>query len=155
MRPVPCPALCCGTHAGAHKGRGLGRNFLRHLRRTRALLHVVDASTPDPATDYYAVREELRMYNPEYCARPHVVALNKCDKEEVAGRQQEVVSTAWGGGEGCGCGLRAGQGPLGGTSYVPRWRDHNLCGTCDTCVMCCHSPLCPPRRPLRMWRACI
>jgi hypothetical protein len=39
---------------GAHTGRGLGRNFLRHLRRTRAILHVLDASSPDPATDYYA-----------------------------------------------------------------------------------------------------
>ena len=55
--------------------------FLRHLRRTSALLHVVDASAADPATDYYAVREELRMYNPEYCAKPHVVALNKMDME--------------------------------------------------------------------------
>ncbi len=55
------------------------RRFLRHLRRTHALLHVVDASGGDPAGDYVAVREELRMYNPEYCARPHVVALNKAD----------------------------------------------------------------------------
>ncbi len=51
------------------QGRGLGRNFLRHLRRTRALLHVVDAAAEDPAGDYWAVREELRMYNPSYCAR--------------------------------------------------------------------------------------
>jgi hypothetical protein len=43
--------------------------FLRHLRRTRAILHVVDASAADPATDYWAVREELRLYNPEYCKR--------------------------------------------------------------------------------------
>ena len=55
----------CGTL----QGRGLGRNFLRHLRRTRALLHVVDAAAEDPAGDYWAVREELRMYNPSYCAR--------------------------------------------------------------------------------------
>ncbi len=53
--------------------------FLRHLRRTRALLHVIDASVADPASDYVAVREELRMYNPEYCARPHAVVLNKID----------------------------------------------------------------------------
>ena len=57
------------TTCGALQGRGLGRNFLRHLRRTRALLHVVDASAEDPAGDYWAVREELRMYNPSYCAR--------------------------------------------------------------------------------------
>lgn len=59
--------------------------FLRHLRRTRVVLHVVDASAADPATDYLAVREELRMYNPEYVTRPHVVALNKMDLEDAGG----------------------------------------------------------------------
>jgi GTPase involved in cell partitioning and DNA repair len=57
--------------------------FLRHLRRTRLLLHVVDAATADPATDYLAVRQELRMYNPTYVTRPHVVALNKIDLEDA------------------------------------------------------------------------
>ncbi len=76
--------------AGAHEGRGLGRMFLRHLRRTRVILHVVDAAAPDPAADYWAVREELRMYNPEYCARPHVVALNKMDLEDASELQEEV-----------------------------------------------------------------
>ena len=66
--------------------------FLRHLRRTRVILHVVDAAAPDPAADYWAVREELRMYNPEYCARPHVVALNKMDLEDAAELQEEVTA---------------------------------------------------------------
>jgi GTPase involved in cell partitioning and DNA repair len=47
------------------------------------LLQVVDASAADPGTDYLAVREELRMYNPEYVTRPHVVALNKVDLEDA------------------------------------------------------------------------
>lgn len=68
---------------GAHLGKGLGRMFLRHLRRTRLLLQVVDASAADPGTDYLAVREELRMYNPDYVTRPHVVALNKVDLEDA------------------------------------------------------------------------
>lgn len=63
----------------AHKGVGLGRAFLRHLRRTRALVVVVDASAEGPLGDYLAVREELRLYNPEYCTRPHIVVLNKVD----------------------------------------------------------------------------
>lgn len=49
-------------------------------------LHVAE----DPATDYWAVREELRMYNPEYCARPHVVALNKMDIPDAADLQEEL-----------------------------------------------------------------
>lgn len=78
---APVLADLPGLIEGAHSGRGLGRAFLRHLRRARALLHVVDASSDDPAADYSVVREELRMYNPAYVSRPHVVALNKCDLE--------------------------------------------------------------------------
>ncbi|TYG70099.1 hypothetical protein ES288_D05G285100v1 [Gossypium darwinii] len=68
-----------GLIEGAHLGKGLGRNFLRHLRRTRLLVHVVDASADDPLNDYITVREELRMYNPNYLERPYVVVLNKID----------------------------------------------------------------------------
>lgn len=68
-----------GLIEGAHLGKGLGRNFLRHLRRTRLLVHVVDASGDDPLNDYITVREELRMYNPNYLERPYVVVLNKID----------------------------------------------------------------------------
>ena len=55
--------------------------------RTESVCH-----TDDPATDYWAVREELRMYNPEYCARPHVVALNKMDLQEAAHLQEEIAA---------------------------------------------------------------
>ncbi|KAI4336834.1 hypothetical protein L6164_015314 [Bauhinia variegata] len=72
-----------GLIEGAHLGKGLGRNFLRHLRRTRLLVHVVDAATEDPINDYRTVREELRMYNPEYLERPYIVVLNKIDIPEV------------------------------------------------------------------------
>ncbi|OMO75246.1 hypothetical protein COLO4_26223 [Corchorus olitorius] len=72
-----------GLIEGAHLGKGLGRNFLRHLRRTRLLVHVVDASAEDPLNDYRTVREELRMYNPNYLERPSVVVLNKIDLPEA------------------------------------------------------------------------
>ncbi|KAK6256808.1 hypothetical protein QUC31_000267 [Theobroma cacao] len=72
-----------GLIEGAHLGKGLGRNFLRHLRRTRLLVHVVDASAEDPLNDYRTVREELRMYNPNYLERPFVVVLNKIDLPEA------------------------------------------------------------------------
>ncbi|KAF5827592.1 hypothetical protein DUNSADRAFT_399 [Dunaliella salina] len=81
-----------GLIEGAHTGRGLGRMFLRHLRRTRMIMHVLDCSMEDPATDYVVVREELRMYNPEYCARPHVVVLNKFDLPAASQRCDEVIS---------------------------------------------------------------
>ncbi|KAL6524726.1 hypothetical protein OROMI_030319, partial [Orobanche minor] len=71
-----------GLIQGAHLGKGLGRNFLRHLRRTRMLVHVVDASTDDPVRDYMTVKEELRMYNPDYLERPYIVVLNKIDVPE-------------------------------------------------------------------------
>ncbi|PPD88867.1 hypothetical protein GOBAR_DD14188 [Gossypium barbadense] len=72
-----------GLIEGAHLGKGLGRNFLRHLRRTRLLVHVVDASADDPLNDYITVREELRMYNPNYLERPYVVVLNKIDLPKI------------------------------------------------------------------------
>ncbi|XP_012570838.1 probable GTP-binding protein OBGC2 [Cicer arietinum] len=75
-----------GLIEGAHLGKGLGRNFLRHLRRTRLLVHVVDAATENPINDYRTVREELRMYNPEYLERPYIVVLNKIDLPEAKDR---------------------------------------------------------------------
>ncbi|KAM7521171.1 hypothetical protein LguiB_020133 [Lonicera macranthoides] len=72
-----------GLIEGAHLGKGLGRNFLRHLRRTRLLVHVVDAAAEDPVNDYRTVKEELRMYNPDYLERPYIVVLNKIDKPEA------------------------------------------------------------------------
>ncbi|KAI3432048.1 uncharacterized protein J3R85_007716 [Psidium guajava] len=75
-----------GLIEGAHLGKGLGRNFLRHLRRTRLLVHVVDAAAEDPVNDYRTVKEELRMYNPDYLERPHIVVLNKIDLPEAGDR---------------------------------------------------------------------
>jgi GTP-binding protein len=71
-----------GIIEGAHRGAGLGLQFLRHVERTRVLLHVVDASGlsgRDPAADLAAVREEVRQWNPELLARPQLVAATKRD----------------------------------------------------------------------------
>jgi GTPase involved in cell partitioning and DNA repair len=86
-----CRALLLFLLPGAHKGVGLGRMFLRHLRRTRLLLHVVDGAAADPGTDYLAVREELRLYNPDYVERPHIVAVNKVDLEDAGGAMCCIV----------------------------------------------------------------
>ncbi|KAJ0923491.1 putative GTP-binding protein, Obg-type [Helianthus annuus] len=80
-----------GLIEGAHLGKGLGRNFLRHLRRTRMLVHVVDAAAEDPVYDYKTVKEELRMYNPEYLERPYVVVLNKIDIPEAMNKLPFLV----------------------------------------------------------------
>jgi GTP-binding protein len=71
-----------GIIEGAHQGAGLGLHFLRHVERTRVLLHVVDASGTsgrDPACDLRAVREEVRRWDPDLLARPQVVAATKRD----------------------------------------------------------------------------
>jgi GTP-binding protein len=71
-----------GIIEGAHRGAGLGLQFLRHVERTRVLLHVVDASGQsgrDPAADLVAVREEVRQWKPELLDRPQLVAATKRD----------------------------------------------------------------------------
>jgi len=80
-----------GLIAGAHKGLGLGRAFLRHLRRTRSMVCVIDASGQDPVNDYMVVRQELKLYNPEYVTRPHILVLNKTDLEWAALRTEEIT----------------------------------------------------------------
>ena len=72
-----------GLIEGAHEGRGLGDRFLKHVERTRVLVHVVahDPTGSSPRVDraYATVREELRRYSPELPAKPEIVALSKCD----------------------------------------------------------------------------
>jgi GTPase len=71
-----------GIIEGAHEGAGLGLQFLRHVERTRVLLHVVDASGTggrDPVADFLAVREEVRLARPELLERPQLVAASKRD----------------------------------------------------------------------------
>jgi GTP-binding protein len=71
-----------GLIEGASEGRGLGHAFLRHVERTRVLLHVVDASGlsgRDPAADLAAVRDEVRQWNPALLDRPQLVAASKRD----------------------------------------------------------------------------
>ena len=71
-----------GLIEGAHRGLGLGHQFLRHLERTRVLVHVVDisgASARDPVSDLDILRRELELFRPELAAKPQLVAANKID----------------------------------------------------------------------------
>ena len=79
-----------GLIEGAHEGVGLGHDFLRHIERTRALVHMVDGSTPDPLDDYRKINAELTQFNAELAAKPQIVAVNKTDITEVRQRQPEL-----------------------------------------------------------------
>jgi GTP-binding protein len=71
-----------GLIEGAHQGVGLGHRFLRHIERTKVLVHVVDTAGTegrDPRSDVRAVNKELGLYNPELLKRPMVIAANKMD----------------------------------------------------------------------------
>ncbi len=73
-----------GLIEGAHLGVGLGHDFLRHIERTRLLLHLVDITAPDPITDYQTIQRELAAYGRGLCDRPQIVALNKIDAIDAA-----------------------------------------------------------------------
>jgi len=71
-----------GLIEGASEGVGLGHEFLRHIERTRMMIHVVDASGSegrDPVDDIYKINAELSAYNPEIADRPQVICANKTD----------------------------------------------------------------------------
>lgn len=71
-----------GLIEGASEGVGLGHEFLRHIERTKVLIHLVDAASTegrDPIADIYAINKELEAYNEEIAHRPQIIAANKID----------------------------------------------------------------------------
>ena len=71
-----------GLIEGASEGVGLGHEFLRHIERTKLIIHIVDAASVegrDPIADIYAINKELAAYNPDIAARPQIIAANKTD----------------------------------------------------------------------------
>jgi GTP-binding protein len=89
-----------GLIEGAHRGLGLGHQFLRHLERTKVLVHLVDvsgASGRDPVEDLETVRRELTLFQPGFAARPQLVAANKMDAIDLvhdADRVQDLERRA-------------------------------------------------------------
>lgn len=76
-----------GLIEGAHQGVGLGHDFLRHVERTRVLIHVIDAAGTegrDPLSDFTVINNELEQYRPGLSQRPQVIAANKTDLPEAA-----------------------------------------------------------------------
>ena len=82
-----------GLIEGAHQGIGLGHEFLRHIQRTRVLIHLLDGLSEDPVGDFYQINTELALYDPALGQKPQLVALNKCDLPDVEARG-EAIRTA-------------------------------------------------------------
>ena len=83
-----------GLIEGASQGVGLGHAFLRHIERTKVLVHVVDAASVegrDPVEDIRTITEELRAYNPALLERPQVIAANKMDAVGDSEEAQAIV----------------------------------------------------------------
>lgn len=72
-----------GLIEGAAEGAGLGHDFLRHIQRTRVLIHLLNGESRDPLADYSQINAELALFDPNLVNKPQVVALNKIDQAEV------------------------------------------------------------------------
>ena len=87
-----------GLLEGAHKGVGLGHQFLRHAERARLYVHLVDGISEDPVADYRMVHDELVRFNPDLADKRQMVVVNKLDVTEVRERRealaQELRATA-------------------------------------------------------------
>ncbi len=84
-----------GLIEGASEGIGLGHEFLRHIERTKVIIHVVDAAGTegrDPIADIYAINKELEEYNADISKRPQVIAANKIDMIYDDGTGNDPVS---------------------------------------------------------------
>jgi GTPase len=79
-----------GLIEGAHMGVGLGHDFLRHIQRTRVLIHILDGLGEDPLLDFAQINSELALFDPALSRKPQVVALNKMDLPDVQARWPEV-----------------------------------------------------------------
>ncbi len=86
-----------GLIEGASQGAGLGHDFLRHIERTRVLLHLVEATGEDPIGAYRTIQQELSAYNDSLAIRPQILALSKIDAvddEEIAEIAAELSKVA-------------------------------------------------------------
>jgi GTP-binding protein len=86
-----------GLIEGAHRGLGLGHQFLRHLERTKVLVHLVDVSSAtgrDPVNDLDIIRQELERFQPALAAKPQIVAASKIDAVDDESRVDAVAKRA-------------------------------------------------------------
>lgn len=79
-----------GLIEGAHRGAGLGDAFLRHIQRTKVLIHVIDGMAVDPLADFSQINSEMALYDPALKNKAQVVVFNKMDIPEVQDRWPEI-----------------------------------------------------------------
>ena len=79
-----------GLIEGAHQGVGLGFSFLKHILRTRVLIHVLDGMSDDPIADFSQINSEMALFDPELGKKQQVVAFNKMDLPDVQARWPEI-----------------------------------------------------------------
>ena len=79
-----------GLIEGASHGAGLGHDFLRHIQRTRVLVHMLDGLSEDPVADYSQINSELSLFDPHLGKKPQIVALNKIDQPDVRERLPDI-----------------------------------------------------------------
>ena len=79
-----------GLIEGASMGVGLGHDFLRHVQRTRVLIHILDGLSEDPIADYSQINTELSLFDPNLAKKPQIVALNKIDQPQVQERLADI-----------------------------------------------------------------
>ena len=79
-----------GLIEGAHRGRGLGHDFLRHAERTRVLIHLLDGGSDSPLSDMEQVNDELSRFNPVLAEKPQLIVVNKIDIPHVRERIPEL-----------------------------------------------------------------
>ncbi|QYX32510.1 GTPase ObgE [Sphaerospermopsis torques-reginae] len=82
-----------GLIEGASHGAGLGHDFLRHIERTRVLLHLIDATSEDVIGDFHTIQEELKAYGRGLAKRPQILALNKIDAVDRETVDLEALAT--------------------------------------------------------------
>ncbi|HUV72240.1 MAG TPA: GTPase ObgE [Clostridia bacterium] len=93
-----------GLIEGASTGKGLGFKFLRHIKRTKALVHVIAADTKDFFSDYKVIRQELEKYDPELLEKPEIILVNKSDlvslkeiekiKKSLSSTKREIMASS-------------------------------------------------------------
>lgn len=89
-REIAVLAEIPGLVDGAHLGRGLGHDFLRHIGRTKIIIHLIDGSSKSPVEDMVKVNTELGLYDSALAGKQQIVAVNKIDLPQVQARLEEI-----------------------------------------------------------------